>query len=160
MTCVEIKLKKTHYFIDFQIRRKRFWISKNPKTLFFAESSLNVISTQVIPESDYNWIFRILTFRIVFYGFENLENHVCIIFLLNVICTRVIPESAKNLFFRFLTFIIVFFAFANLENIVCVVFQSNIVCMQMIPESENVIVFGFWRLKLFGCNIERDKVPF
>jgi len=40
-----------------------------------------------------------LTLRIVFYAIENLENHVCIIFLLNVISTHIIPESDQNRIF-------------------------------------------------------------
>jgi len=50
---------------------------------------LNVISTRVIPESDKNRIFQFLTLRIIFYAIYNLENHVCIIFLLNGISTHV-----------------------------------------------------------------------
>jgi len=83
---------------------------KNRKILFYLIFLLNVISTQVIPESDKNRIFRFLTFGIVFCAIENIENHVCIDFLLNVISTQVIPESNKNRIFRFLTFGIVFCA--------------------------------------------------
>jgi len=102
----------------------------------------------VKPESVKNRVFQFLTFRIDFYAILNLENHVCMIFLLNVISTQLIPESAKNRVFRFLTFRIVFYAFANLENNVCVIFQLNLVCTQIIPESEKSDFFRFLTPKI------------